>query len=84
MKINKQNIHLWISIPIVVSAGLSYGFYPDVFLELQPETVDERNFNKAIMGLYFGFATLWALGVFKKSFYKPALISHVFLCCQWL
>ncbi|ARV10757.1 hypothetical protein BTO05_08930 [Winogradskyella sp. PC-19] len=73
----KYNIHLWISIPIVFSAGLSYGFYPNSFLEIQPETLDESNFNKAIMGLYFGFVTLWTFGVFMKSFYKPALISHV-------
>lgn len=30
------------------------------------------------MGLYFGFSVLWYLGIFKKSFYKSALISHVF------
>ena len=78
MKITKHNIHLWISIPIVFSAGLSYGFYPNVFLDLQPKTLDEHNFTKAIMGLYTGFSTLWALGLFKKSFYKAAIISHVF------
>lgn len=78
MKITKYNIHLWVSIPIVFSAGLSYGFYPNTFLDLHPETLDEQNFNKAIMGLYLGFSTLWALGIFKKSFYKPALISHIF------
>ena len=77
MKITKYNIHLWISIPIVFSAGLSYGFYPETLLDLHPETLDEQSFNKAIMGLYFGFATFWCLGLFKKSLHKSALISHV-------
>jgi len=56
---------------------MSYGFYTNTFLDLHPETLDEQNFNKAIMGLYIGFSTLWALGLFKESFYKSALISHV-------
>lgn len=46
-------------------------------MSLHPETLDEQNFNKAVMGLYFGFALLWSLGLIKKSLYKSALISHV-------
>ena len=78
MHITQKNIHLWISIPIVISAGLSYGIFPDVFLDLKPETVDESNFHKAVMFLYFGNATLWVFGLFKKSYLKTALLSHVF------
>jgi len=78
MKITKQNIHLWISIPIVVCAGLSYGFFPDEFLDLQPRSVDEWNFHKAVMCLYFGCATIWVMGVLRQSFFKTALLCHIF------
>ena len=78
MNISKQNIHLWISIPIVFAAGLSYGFFPDEFLELLPNTADEHNFHKAITGLYFGCAFLWLIGLKNKSLFKTALLSHMF------
>ena len=78
MNITKQNIHLWISVPIVFAAGLSYGFFPENFLELQPNSADEQNFHKAITGLYFGCAFLWVLGLLKKSLFRTALLSHIF------
>lgn len=64
--------------PIVFAAGLSYGFFPDEFLELQPNSADEHNFHKAITGLYFGCAFLWILDLKKKSLFKTALLSHIF------
>lgn len=64
--------------PIVFDAGLGYGFFPDEFLELQPNSSDEHNFQKAITGLYFGCAFLWTLGLAKKSLFKTALLSHIF------
>lgn len=73
-----KKIHLIISVVILIPTAISYGFYPNIFLDLQPETLDEQNFNKAIMGLYLGFVTLWTLGLFKNSFYKAAIITHVF------
>lgn len=70
-------IHLIISVIIVVPAALLYGFFPDAFLELFPETQDELSFFKANMGIYLAFSVLWLLGIFKNNFLKIALISNI-------
>lgn len=70
-------IHLIISVLVVGTASIIYGFYPNSLVELFPTTIDALNFNKAIMGLYLGFSILWLLGIFKVSYLKVALISNV-------
>ena len=54
-----------------------YGFEPSLSFDMYVETVDERNFHKAIMGLYLGFSTLWVLGVFKSQYLKTALNTNM-------
>lgn len=76
-----SKIHLIISVTIVIPAALIYGFSLGHFLNLSPNTIDEQNFHKALMGLYLSFSFLWILGVFKDKYLKPALISNcVFMC----
>lgn len=70
-------IHLLISVIIVIPVAILYGFYPDALLELTPETLDEQNFNKAIMGIYMTFSALWTAALFNKAYLKTALISNV-------
>ena len=81
MKISKEEftvkIHLVISIFIVVPVAFVYGFYPESQFEISPKTIDEHNFQKAIMGLYLGFSTLWILGVFKHQYIKTALMTNM-------
>ena len=72
-----QKIHLIISVLIVIPVGIIYGFDIDSQLEIFPKTIDEHNFLKAVMGIYLGFALLWALGIFKKAYLKAALISNM-------
>ena len=73
--INKM--HLIISVLIVVPVAFIYGFKPELSFDMFLETVDERNFYKAIMGLYLGFSTLWILGVSKPQYLKTALITNM-------
>lgn len=61
-------IHLIISVLIVVPVSFLYGFNPSLKFEISPETIDEHNFFKAVMGLYLGFSILWILGVFENRF----------------
>jgi hypothetical protein len=56
--------------------AFSYGFYPDLQFELFPNTTDEHNFYKAIMGLYLGFSALWIWGVLHLKFLKTALVTN--------
>jgi len=73
--INK--IPLIISVLIVVPVAFLYAFSPDLQFELFPETIDEHNFYKAIMGLYLGFSILWIFGILKSKYLKVALITNV-------
>lgn len=77
MKINRRNIHLLISVIIVIPAAIIYGLIPNLLLDLQPETTDEANFNKSIMMLYLGFSGLWIIGLFNKDYFKIALVTNI-------
>ncbi|APY08418.1 hypothetical protein BWZ20_08965 [Winogradskyella sp. J14-2] len=70
-------IHLIISVLIVIPAAFIYGFQPQLFLDISYKTIDERNFSKAIMGIYLAFSILWILGIFKRKFLSFALLSNV-------
>lgn len=73
----RQNLHLYISIPIVAAAALVYGFQPDLFFEISTQTTDESNIYKAIMGLYLCFAAFWFIGLKQTSYWKAATISNM-------
>ena len=77
MNVNYKNIHLYISLVIVVLAALIYGFYPDLILDIQLNTVDEHNAFKGIMMLYLGFSALWVIGLFKSNHFKTALVTNI-------
>lgn len=78
--INK--IHLIISVCIVFPVSFSYGFYSDLFFEINPKSIDELNFLKSIMFLYIGFSILWTIGIFNSKYLKVALISNmIFMLC---
>ena len=70
-------VHLIISILVVVPVAIVYGFNLEVFLDLNHNTIDEKNFSKSIMYLYLGFSTLWVLGIFKAKYFKVALITNM-------
>lgn len=73
--INK--IHLIISLSIVIPVAFVYGFKPELSFDMFLETTDEKNFYKAIMGLYIGFASLWLIGLFKESYLKMAILTNI-------
>lgn len=80
MKSNQHivnKIHLVISVLIVVPVAFIYGFNLESLLDLYPETIDEKNFNKAIMGLYLSFSLFWVLGISRKTFLMHAIISNI-------
>lgn len=65
-----------VSVIIVIPAAFIYGFNVGEFLELNPNSIDEKNFSKAVMGLYLGFSILWILGILKLDYLKSALLSN--------
>jgi hypothetical protein len=70
------NLHLTISIFIVVIVAFVYGFKPDLFFDVKVKTIDEHNIYKAIMGVYIAFSSLWFIGIVKKTFWQTATISN--------
>ncbi|MEK8180487.1 DUF4345 domain-containing protein [Flavobacterium buctense] len=72
-----KNLHLIISIIVVIPVGCIYGFYPDFLFEVTLNSIDEANIFKAIMGLYLGFSILWILGILKPSLWKVATVSNI-------
>jgi len=74
--VQPSNLHLTISIFIVVNVALVYGFQPSLWFDVKLQTVDEFNIFKAIMGFYIAFSCLWFFGIIKERFWQAATISN--------
>ena len=72
-----SKIHLVISVVVVIPVAIVYGFDLESSLNMTPETTDDFNFLKAVMGIYLGFSILWILGIFKNNYLKMALVPNV-------
>lgn len=70
------NLHLTISILIVMTVALIYGFKPNLWFDVRLITIDEFNIYKAITGLYIAFSSLWFIGIIKEKFWQTATISN--------
>ena len=69
-----KNLHLFLSLSIVVPTAIIYGspsILPE-YLDIQVNTVDFSNMLKAIMCLYLGISIVWILGIWKTKFWKNA------------
>ncbi len=69
-----KNLHLLISIIIVLPTGIVYGS-PSILskrLDIQVTTIDLSNMLKANMMLYIGIALVWLLGIIKTDYWKKA------------
>lgn len=71
-----KNLHLTISILIVMTVAFVYGFKPDLWFDVKVKTIDEVNIYKAIMGVYIAFSSLWFVGILKEKFWQTATISN--------
>ena len=69
-----KNLHLLISISIVLPTGIIYGS-PSILpeqLDIQVNTIDLANMLKANMCLYIGISFIWILGIWKTKYWKRA------------
>jgi hypothetical protein len=69
-----KNVHLLISLSIVVPTAIIYGS-PSILpqhLDIQVATNDLANMLKAIMFLYLGVSIVWVLGIWKHKYWKSA------------
>jgi len=69
-----KNVHLIVSLLIVVPTAIIYGspsILPE-YLEIQVNTKDLSNMLRAIACLYIGVSFVWFLGVLKMAYWKSA------------
>ena len=69
-----KNLHLLISLLIVVPTAIIYGS-PSILserLDIQVNTIDLANMLKAIMCLYLGNSLIWIFGIWKSEYWKIA------------
>jgi hypothetical protein len=69
-----KNIHLLVSVAIVVPAAIVYGspaLLPG-YLQVLVNTTDLSNLLKAIMCLYLAISLVWLTGIFKPQYWKAA------------
>ena len=69
-----KNLHLVISLSIVVPTAIIYGS-PSILpqhLEIQVSTNDLSNMLRAIMCLYLGISLVWILGIWKNKYWEKA------------
>ncbi|PKH52254.1 DUF4345 domain-containing protein [Tenacibaculum sp. Bg11-29] len=69
-----KNLHLLISLLIVIPTGIIYGS-PSILqkqLDIQVNTIDLSNMLKANMCLYLGVSLVWILGIWKTQYWKRA------------
>ena len=78
---NIKNLHLIISVLVLIPASLVYGLHPDSFwteiIGLNVSDIDLINIFKAITGLYLGFALLFLLGILIPSLWYTASLSNI-------
>lgn len=76
-----KNLHLLISLAIVVPFAFIYGLSPAENLprlfDFTVETTDLTNVFRAIMGLYLGISAVWIIGIVKPHLWKTATILHI-------
>lgn len=75
-----KNLHLIISLAIVVPAALIYGLQPGTSLpwlfDFQVTTPDLHNVFRAIMGLYLSISMVWYMGIIKPAYWKTATVFN--------
>jgi Na+-driven multidrug efflux pump len=79
--LNFRNLHLILSIVIVVPAALLYGLFPEevlpLFFDFTVESNDLKSVFRAIMCLYLGMAIIWTLGLLQPEFWKSATLTNI-------
>lgn len=69
-----KNLHLLVSLLVVIPTGIIYGSASvlEKRLDIQVNTIDLSNMLKANMCLYFGISLVWLFGIWKTKYWKRA------------
>ena len=76
-----KNLHLLISVILILIIGLTYGICPDKILpklfNFRVETTDLKHIFRALMGLYLGMSIIWIVGIVKPGFWIMATLTNI-------
>ncbi len=76
-----KNLHLAVSVVLLVAVALVYGIYPAALLPLlfdfKVTSIDLTNMFRAQMGLYIAMSFLWAISIFKAKLWVTATIANI-------
>lgn len=76
-----KNLHLTVSILVIIPVALAYGLYPQIILPLlfdfKVDAIDLANIFRAIMGLYLGMSVIWIMGIVKSKLWVTATITNI-------
>lgn len=80
-RLKSKNLHLTVSILVIVPIALAYGLNPKINLPLlfdfKVDTVNLANIFRAMMGLYLGMSVIWLMGIIKSKLWVTATITNI-------
>jgi hypothetical protein len=80
----RKNLHLIISIAVLIPAAFMYGIFPDkvlpLLLDIRVDAVDLKSIFRVIMCLYIGVAGLLITGLLREEYWNSAtLLNTIFM-----
>jgi hypothetical protein len=76
-----RNLHLAVSVVIIIPVALAYGALPNIVLpelfNFAVSATDLTNIFRAMMGLYMAMAAVWVTGIFTPRYWAAATIANV-------
>lgn len=77
----KKNLHLILSILIIIPVALIYGLNPGGILKtlffFEVDSISLSNILKAVMGLYISIALFWLIGLIKPKLWATATLLNI-------
>jgi hypothetical protein len=76
-----KNLHLLLSVIVIIPIALAYGLYPKLTLSqlfgIKVETINLTSIFRALMGLYLAVSAVWILGILKPRFWTTATVMNI-------
>lgn len=76
-----KNLHLIVSIHVIIPIALAYGLYPQMIqpllFDFKVDSINLANIFRAIMGLYLSMSAIWILGIIKPQLWVTATIANI-------
>jgi hypothetical protein len=79
---NAKNIHLKLSVLLILVIALTYGADPSGTLpklfDFTVESSSLKNVFRSMMGLYISMCVLWSAGIVNRKYWFTATIANIF------